>query len=480
MLSFMPDSFHDDFLDADLGDVRRDRSLVRLAAKLADAPVLSISAACGSWRDVQSALRLLNAPKTTPAAILAPHREAVVARAAAHPCVLVVQDTTELDFTHMKAMRGCGPLNSLSRKGLFLHSLFTITEAGLPLGLLGADIAARSTALFGKSAARADVRIEEKESFRWVEGYRQTQELALRLPGCEVISLNDREGDIYEVFVAWKEALEAGGPCAEWIIRANRDRALEGLAVDAPKKLFAALEAAPALGCVQFHMTAKTAKKKVKGSTVQKRRSARIVRQTVRAMAITPRVPERRGHKLPEVTFWAVLAEETDPPPGEDPVRWLLLTSKPVETLEAAQRILACYLRRWDIEVFHRVLKTGCRVETIQLKAEQAVRNCITLYAILATRILHLTHLGRHCPELPVSAVFEEAEWRGTCAVAAFRGKKDTPLKEPTLGEFMKLVAGFGGHLGRKSDGPPGAQSIWQGLARVRDFASGWEAAQKS
>ena len=197
-------------------------------------------------------------------------------------------------------------------------------------------------------------------------------------------------------------------------------------------------------------------------------------------MAITPRVPARRGKKLQEVTFWAVLAEELDPPPGEDPVSWLLLTSTPVTTLEVAQRTLVQYLRRWDIEVFHRVLKSGCRVEAIQLKAEGAVRNCITLYSILACRILYLTHLGRHCPELPASAVFEEAEWRGTCAVAAMRWKKGDPKQEPTLGEFMALVARFGGHLGRKSDGPPGAQSIWQGLARVRDFACGWEAAQKS
>jgi hypothetical protein len=475
----MPDSFNDDLRNADLGDVRRNRSLLRLAAKLAEAPLLSICAACGTWAEANSAYRLLHSPATTPAAILAPHREAVVGRAAAFPCVLVVQDTTELDFTQMKAMQGCGPLNSLSRKGHYLHSLFTLSEAGLPLGLLDADIFTRSAQTFGKSAARAELPIEQKESFRWVRGYLRTQELAQRLPDCEVISISDREGDIYEVFAAWKKAGEDGGPRAGWIVRANRDRALEGLAVDAPQKLFAALESAPALGSIQFHLTAKKGTKKVKGNTVQKQRSARLVRQTVRAMPITPRIPERRGSKLPEVTFWALLAEETDPPPGEEPVHWLLLTSTPVRTLEAAQRTLAQYLRRWDIEVFHRVLKTGCRVEALQIKAEQAVHNSITLYAIIASRILHLTHLGRQCPELPASAVFEEAEWRGTCAVAGMRRKKAGPEKEPTLGEFMKLVAGFGGHLGRKSDGPPGAQAIWQGLARVRDFACGWEAAQK-
>jgi hypothetical protein len=204
-------------------------------------------------------------------------------------------------------------------------------------------------------------------------------------------------------------------------------------------------------------------------------RTARLVRQRLRAMRITPRAPFRRGGKLPAVSFWAVLAEEIDPPEGEEPLRWLLLTSEEVSTPEAARRIVALYLRRWDIEVFHRVLKTGCRVEALQLKAHQAVLNCLILYAIIAWRILYLVHLGRQCPELPCSAVFEESEWKATCTVAA-AGKKRGPLREPTLGEFIALVARFGGHLGRRNDKPPGAQAIWQGLARVRDFACTWEA----
>ena len=204
-------------------------------------------------------------------------------------------------------------------------------------------------------------------------------------------------------------------------------------------------------------------------------RTARLVRQRLRAMRITPRAPFRRGSKLPAVSFWAVLAEEIDPPEGEEPLRWLRLTSEEVSTPQAARRIVALYLRRWDIEVFHRILKTGCRVEALQLKAQQAVLNGLILYAIIAWRILYLVHLGRQCPQLPCSAVFEESEWKATCTVAA-AGKKRGPLREPTLGEFIALVARFGGHLGRRNDKPPGAQAIWQGLARVRDFACTWEA----
>ena len=472
---FMPESIDHEFRGADLGDARRNRRLRRVAARMAEAPAASISAACGGWAEAMAAYRLLHAPEVTPGALLAPHQRALLARAATVPCVLVIQDTTELDFSHMKTMEGCGPLNEEARRGFFMHSLYVQSEAGLPLGVLDTAIVARRDEDFRQAAARKHLPIEQKESFRWVQGYLRTQEAARQLPGCEVFSISDREGDIYELFEAWAQAGADGGPRAHWIIRANQDRALEGLAVEAPQKLFAALAAAPELGTMEFRVSARRQKKKIKGHTVQVARSARRVRQRLRAMAITPRAPFRRGGKLPAVSFWAVLAEEIDPPEGEEPLRWLLLTSAEVTTPEAARRLVALYLRRWDIEVFHRVLKTGCRVEALQLKDHQAVLNCLVLYAIIAWRILYLTHLGRQCPELPCGTVFEEAEWKAACTVAA-AGKKRGPLREPTLGEFIALVAKFGGHLGRRSDKPPGAQAIWQGLLRVRDFACAWEA----
>ena len=371
----MAEDFTDEFADADLKDLRRNRRLGKVVAAMAKAPAASISAAGGGWGETMGALRLLNCGAVTPGALLAPHRQAVAERCAGHACVVVSQDTTEFDYSRMTEMTGRGPLNS--------------------------------------------------------EGSR-----------------------------------------AEWIIRANQDRALAGVADGEASKLFAALEAAPVLGEIEFAVCARKGSKKVKGNRVATFRSARTVRQVVRAMKITPRSPGRKGGKLPEVSFWAVLAEETDPPAGEEPLRWLLLTSKEVKTLEDARRIINLYLRRWDIEVFHRVLKTGCRVERIQLKSGQAVVNALMIYAVTAWRILYLTNLGRQCPHLPCGCVFEEAEWKGACAVV----KRKPDAGEPSLSEFIGIVGKLGGHLGRKGDGPPGPQSVWQGLTRVRDFALAWQA----
>lgn len=418
----MPEDFTDEFADADLKDVRRNRRLAKLAAALAKSPAASISAASGGWAETMAAFRLRHCEDFAPGALIAPHARATVARCAGQACVVVSQDTTEPDFSHMKATKDLGPLNDEHRRGFFMHSQYVVSEQGLPLGLLDAAIVLRDDATFRSAASRKQRPIADKESQRWLDGYQKASELARQLPDCEVISISDREGDIFEVYQAW--GLAENGPRAGWIIRANQDRALVGVMEGEPAEPFAALESAPVLGEIEFEMRARKGTKKVKGNTVATFRGARTVRQVVRAMKITPRPPHRKGMKLKEVSFWAILAEETDPPAGEDPIRWLLLTSKEVNTLEEARRIL------------------------------------------------YLTHLGRQCPDLPCGCVFEEAEWKSACAVV----KRKKEAGEPSLSEFIGIAGKLGGHLGRKSDGAPGPQSIWQGLTRVRDFACAWQA----
>ena len=471
----MSDHITEEFVSVDLKDRRRNRRLLKVVTALADAPSVSLCAASGGWAEIIATYRLLSSDEVTPKALLAPHQAAVARRCAEHSCVIVAQDTTELNFTPMTSTTGLGPLSDEKQRGFYMHGLYAVSENGLPLAILDAIIVKRDDENFRINSTRKQRPIEEKESFRWIEGYQRTCELARSLPDdCEVFSVSDREGDIYELFNAGAQAAAEGGRRAEWLVRANQDRALLGITKGEPSKLFAALEASPELGQIEFQMTSKkwrTIKKK-KVSAVAAPRSARKVIQSVRAMKITPRPPDRAGGaKIAPTSFWAVLAEEIDPPAGEDPVRWVLLTSKPVETFEEACRMVKLYLRRWDIEVFHRVLKTGCRVEQIQLKTVEALLNTLMIYSVIAWRILYLTHLGRHSPELPCGTVFSEGEWKATCAVV----KRPVTAGEPTIGEFIKIVGKLGGHPGRKSDGPPGPQSIWRGMARVRDFGQAWQ-----
>lgn len=264
----MSEHITDEFKGADLKDRRLQKRLLKVVADLAEAPAASISAACGGWAEIAGAFRLLNSDKVTPDALLGPHRDAVICRCAEHPCLIVSQDTTELDFTRMEATEGLGPLNSEKRRGFFMHSLHVGSEQGLPLGILDAAIHIRDDEHFRINAKRKKRPIEEKESYRWLVGYRKTCELARALPAdCEVFSVSDREGDIHEVFEAWREAVEAGDPVAHWLIRANQDRALINVEGTDPVRLFAALEAAPALGQIEFEISAKMSRvTKKKGS----------------------------------------------------------------------------------------------------------------------------------------------------------------------------------------------------------------------
>ena len=466
----MPDEITDEFANADLGDPRRAKRLPKLAASLAQAPAESISAACGGWSEVIAACRFLNKGEFEARELIRPHRRMILERSVGHDCALAIQDTTELDFTPMKTVTDLGPLNDETRRGFCMHGHYVVSEQGLPLGVLGADIIVRDDEDFRQAAKRKNLPIEEKESHRWIEGYRMACELAHDLPDTEVISVSDREGDIFELYLEWLNS--EGSHRAEWVVRANQDRVLVDVEKGAPDRLFDAMRAAPLLGEIEFEVAAKTGSKKVKGNRIKTRREAHTVRQEIRAMEITPRPPQRKGLKLPKVTFWAVLAEETDPPPGEEPVRWLLLTSKEITTLEEARRIIRVNLRRWDIEVFFRILKTGCRVERVQLKTCEALIRALMIYLVIAWRIHYLTHLGRQCPDLPCGCVFEEAEWKSACAVV----KRSPEAGEPSLREFIGIIGKLGGHLGRKSDGDPGPQVIWRGLSRVRDFACVWRA----
>lgn len=476
----MSDFCQQEFASIDLGDQRREERFRSLMDRLLQSPMKSIKAACRGWAECMAAYRLLNNPALTPAAILAAHREALLQRAKQQDCIVVVQDTSELDYTRKKCLNGAGPLNDESRRGFLIHSQFVVSQERLPLGVLHSNIFSRQDESFRAKRKRKHQPIEEKESYRWLEGYRQSCQLKEEIPEVEVISMSDREGDIYEVYAAWEQRKSQGLPVAEWIIRANQDRALlseeahqQGEPSEAGR-LFEQVRSAEVLGHIEFAVKAREQHKKVKGNRIKIQRGARTVRQRIRACKVSPRPPYRKGAKLAPVSFWIVLAEEIDPPQNEEPIDWMLLTSLPTDCFEDARRVIELYLVRWDIEVFHRVLKSGCKVEEIQLKTEEALIRCLTVYLIVAWRILYLTHLGRRCPDLPCGVVFEEAEWKSALAIARPCQNKNGALKEPTLAEMIQMVAEFGGHLGRKGDGPPGAQCLWQGLSRVRDFAIAW------
>jgi hypothetical protein len=214
-------------------------------------------------------------------------------------------------------------------------------------------------------------------------------------------------------------------------------------------------------GTIEFDISSKTQTKKVRGNNTPVFRQGRHVTQEIRACSLELKPPWRKGTKLPAVSLGAVSAKEINPPAGPDPIDGLILTSLPVRNFADARAILDLYLARWEVEVFHKTLKSGCTIEKLQLKEPERLKPALALYMIVAWRLLYLTQLGRECPELPCDAVFEEAEWKSLVVIAQGH---PALAKKPTLGEMILLIAQQGGYRGCKNDGPPGPQVMWLGL----------------
>jgi hypothetical protein len=441
-------------------------------------PQSSIAAACGGWNETMAAYRFFENEAVTVGPILRAHQEQVAARARLARLVLHIQDTSELDYTNKKSLQGAGPLSELSRQGFFAHNEYVVQADGLPLGLWHTQIYARDPQEHGEAQRRKQLPIEAKESYRWLQGYRRACALKTVSPHLRVISIGDRENDIYEVFQEYEQRRSLRQPVADWIIRSNQDRRLlppEETDSQELLKIHSHIQEAPVLGTMNLRIRAKRQCKKVKGNRQVSFRTAREAVLEIRASQVQLRPPFRRGKKLKPITLWVVMAKELNPPANEDPIEWILLTNLRVKTLKKALQVIKLYCLRWQIELFHKILKSGCSVEKAQLKTAERLLPRIALQMVLAWRIHYLALLGRACPELPCSVAFESWEWKPV--VVVLRGK-GAEKNEPTLCQMMQFIGQLGGHLGRKSDGSPGPQAIWRGMQRVHDFALLWRAWQ--
>jgi len=372
-----------------------------------------------------------------------------------------------------------------NRTGFFLHARYLLSGEHVPLGVWGMDFGVRDPKDRGQAKARIKLPIEEKSSFRWLKGYREACELQARFPDKQVVSLADRESDIYEIYHEHFERSEVEKPAADFVVRAKENRRLlknnptTGKLEKAKTYLFDEDTNHAPLGKITFDIPTQTKSYRPKGAKTNKSylRKARTVTQEVKAFQVLMYPPYRYGKRLPPLRIWVVTAKEINPPEGEPPIQWVLLTSIEIRTLEQAQKVIGHYLGRWQIEVFFRTLKTGCKIEKILLKKADALRACIALYGIIAWRINYLTDHARMAGESCCSDYFSEEEWRSTLLMSKTDGRDNEPI---SLKEFMTKVAVLGGYMNRKSDPPPGAQAIWQGLQKVFHYAEIWRAIHNS
>jgi hypothetical protein len=464
----------------DLNDKRLNQRLTQILSDLSDRPSASIPAACGGHAEMTAAYRFFDNDKATYQKILEPHAAKTRERVRAQQVVLCVQDTSEIDLTRpQQQVAGAGPLAAESRQGIFLHLLEAFTPDGTPLGGLWSHTWARDEASLqtppaDKRKQRKAAPIEDKESFRWLQGLRHTRALAEACPDVTCVCVADSEADIYELFA---EPRGATNP-VHWLIRLCQDRAL---AVD-PETAEAALPACliregVAGAAVLFTKEIAVRGRRPKVSCEDRgRRQPRQDRRAVvevRATTLTLRPPARSQRGLPEVTVNVVWIREVNPPADDMPVEWLLVTTLPIDNAEQVHAIIQYYCVRWMIEVLFRTLKSGCRVEERRLERVERLERSLAVYEIIAWRTLYVCRLGRSCPDLDCEAVFEPSEWKAVWMVVQ---RKAPPKKPPRLADMVRLIAQLGGYVNRpqRAD-PPGPQTVWLGLQRMRDLAWGWD-----
>jgi hypothetical protein len=456
----MSSSILDELAGIDLKDRRRERRSRMVLESLANDPQASINGACDTWSETHGAYRFFDNPVVTPEALLKPHREATLNRVRQCPVVLIVQDTTELDYSgHAPLDARC--LDQEYRHGMYAHAQVAVTPDQLNLGVVDLQYFDRAAETLGQSIQQRKTRpLADKESQRWLDGYRLANAVAVACPPTQIISVADREADIYDIFVEAQKP--TSGPRADFIIRAKQPRSTlardPSAGASAYRKVRDEAAAAPVLVRRTLELAATP------------KRSARTATLTIRAVTVTVKPPHARS-QLPPVTLNVVLAQEVNGPGDGTDVSWLLLTSLPIDAA-AVLRVVDDYVARWSIEVFFKTWKSGCAIEKLQLETLARLKNCLALYAIIAWRINFMTYQARATPTALCTTVFSEAEWTVVWKVVV---QQPLPPQPPTLAELLRSLAQLGGYNQRKHDPPPGPQSIWIGLRRLADFLLAWK-----
>ena len=440
-----------EFGKAQLGDRRLNRRLLVLARDIYARPQAQNPQACYSRAKTKAAYRFLKHPYTQMDVLIEPHRQASQQRIAEHQTVLAVQDTTSLNYSTHPATQDLGPIGS--RKdgiiGLIVHDTMAFSLEGTPLGLLDVQCWSRDAEEFGKKHQRKQRAIEEKESHKWLESFRRVAEVQRQCPNTMLVSVGDREADIYELFHLAVE--DAEGP--KLLVRAEQDRLLE----DGQEHLWSTMAMQPIAGIQEVHVPRRT------------RFPARNARLEVRFAEVTLKPPKGKS-RFGIIKLWAVLAEEVEAPNGSEPLCWMLLTTCTVTSFVEATQKLDWYTKRWCIEIYHKTLKSGCKIEERQLGDADSIEACLAIDMVVAWRIYHLTKLGRETPDVPCTVFFEDAEWKAL--VAFITQNPYPPPQPPTLRQATHMVASLGGYLGRKGDGEPGTKSLWLGSQRLDDITA--------
>jgi hypothetical protein len=451
------------FGQCDLNDKRRTRRLVKLAAEVLCHPSGSLPEQTEDMADLKAAYRLFACDAMTFEDIAGPHWEHTRRRLPGD--YLVIDDTTELDFGIRREIPGMGRTGNGGGWGFLLHSALMVgAESEEIFGLAAQKIRYRRPIPKKENTAQRLKRDRESELWGQV-----IDRVGPPPEGVRWVHVMDRGADNIEVYCHCREQH------SEWVVRATqKDRKMlvpggETMALDAYLKTL------PLAGTYELRMRARGR------SREHGPEPARTAQVEVRFGPLQMPLPVHKSPYLKKqqpgpLTMWTVHAVEVNAPAGVEPIEWILLTSLSVASFEDAWRILGYYEKRWLIEEWHKALKTGCCVETRQLKTKEGLERIAGLLGVVAVRLLQLKAAARTSPERPAVEIVPLL-WI-TMLVAARKRLKKTVALKMSVGEFYRELAKLGGFLGRKSDGEPGWLTIWRGWQKLNMLVCGAKIAQ--
>lgn len=453
-----------EFRCVSFGDKRINSRFLKVAQSMSEQPENTICRALENWSAVKAAYRLFDNLKVTPSKIMAPHIKNTIQRCKNHKTILAIQDTSYLTYTNRKKTKDLTPINNLPGnqtlvKGFLVHSTMALTPEGVPLGILNQDFGKREKILDKKKlkiSYQHYLPMEKKESFRWIKSVRLCHELCPQ--GSEFVHISDRESDFYEML---RECINLK---EKFIIRANHNRSINKTKRrEAPKdKLWTFIDKKRVLG---------TLKIKVQVNGRHKFRVAELDLKFSQISVPPPPYKTRNinGKGLVNLNLWCIYIKEKKPPKNVKGLEWLLLTNIEVTDFESARQKVFWYGLRWNIEIFHKILKTGCGVERSQLRTGDRLKNMISLMSVIGWRIFWLSREFKSNPNKSCETILLEYEWRALLLIVNRRVSRRT--KPPPLKEVLFSIAKLGGFLGRTGDGYPGFISIWRGWMKLMDLS---------
>jgi len=468
-----------EFAEVDLGDKRREDRARTIFGAWAAAPESSLPQAMKDSAGIEGAYRFFNNPKVDSEAVVAPHVrcswERAVGASSAGLWVLAIQDTTEMRFGGVKERHGLGALMN-DGDGFYAHAglLACLAEPpsggaiGVPLGLGGCEILVRPKGrrrqpegMSNQEWARIRHFAEDNEFLRW-DRLSSELDAAATARDVSIVHVADREADEF----SWMANIIGRG--GRFVVRQTKERRLadDDEAATKLNELLSAAHPIRATRTVSFETTSTSGGRR-------RRKQARQGRSTtlgVHALSTTVRRPgiSRATDKTLDVNI--VIVREVEPPEGQAPIEWRLLTTEPIETEADVLRVVDAYRARWLIEEYFKAIKTGCNYERLQLETLHGLKIALSFCFAIAWHMLLLRTLARDAPHVPAEAVMTKAQFSVLLMIAAMpKNPWSVKLQDaPNVTDIMYAVARMGGHI--RANGPPGWQTLGRGFRELEQL----------